>query len=1023
MGRRSELSVFRESLECSPEDEAADFFFHVRGPGGVGKTTLVRRWEAIASEHGAATAYVGDAVADAVEVMEAITGQLARQGHGTKEFGKALSAYRQRCHEAEAATAVPQGDGAPQGAISGEPPEPGPSPGSMVVSQVGLAGLGMMPGAGPFVGAVDPAQVALGADRVRAAFAARFRNRDDAQMVLSPLQVLTPLFVRAVEEAAQRAGRVVLFFDTYEYTGAFLDVWLRDVLIEARYGELPVGVMVVAAGQSRLSSTIWSDHLDLVHELELEIFTEAEARQLLAAREIRDNQVIEVILRLSGRLPVLVHLLAEARPATAEDVGDPSGTAVERFLRWENDPARRAAALACALPLELDEDICRLLTGEEDGADIFGWLRGRPFVTDLSGRCRYHDVVRDTMLRLQRTQSPRQWQQQHTLLAGAYAQRRQHEEEGDDRVPEQWWDSQQWREYRLREIYHRLCAHPHRALPAALAETLHAYAHSTATLRRWAQILQQAGHDTDAPALGRWGRDFVAALEAEPNSIVSMLTRILISAGLSPDGRALAYALRGRERRAAGDMEAALADYTAALDLAPRLGSAYEGRGNTYFLTRRHDEALADYTRAIELNPDNPWPHIQRGDTYEAMDRYDDALTDYTRAIELNPDNPWAHTQRGFTYELMDRYDDALTDYTRAIELNPDNPWAHTQRGTAYRLMSRCDDALTDYTRAIELNPDDAWIRIQRGITYWSMGRCDDALTDYTRAIELDPDTPWAHTQRGDIYRLMDRYDDALTDYTRAIELKPSYARAHAQRGRTFQMTGRCDDALTDLTRAIELDPGTPWAHIHRGDTYEAMGRYDDALTDYTRAIELDPDDAWAYTRRGGTYEAMGRYDDALTDLTRAIELAPDTPWAHIHRGRLYRLMGRYEAALSELAAGMELDPCDAWGPFELAMVRRLLAQPGWESELGRAEELQSVAATGGSLNRRDELGGLFLIQCTRQNWAKAQQTLASFLRAGPPDAHLREISKDLEEIANVFALPADAMRSLHDTIHRALPE
>ncbi|WP_157851637.1 ATP-binding protein [Streptomyces monomycini] len=96
VGRRSELSVFRENVERSPEDETADFFFHVCGPAGVGKTTLVRRWEAIAGEHSAATAYVGDTVADAVEAMEAVIIQLARQGYGAKEFDKVLASYRQR---------------------------------------------------------------------------------------------------------------------------------------------------------------------------------------------------------------------------------------------------------------------------------------------------------------------------------------------------------------------------------------------------------------------------------------------------------------------------------------------------------------------------------------------------------------------------------------------------------------------------------------------------------------------------------------------------------------------------------------------------------------------------------------------------------------------------------------------------------------------------------------------------------------------------------------------------------------
>lgn len=74
------------------------------------------------------------------------------------------------------------------------------------------------------------------------------------------------------------------------------------------------------------------DYLSIRADLPLQVFTEAEARALLADRGVTDEQVVEVIIRLSGRLPLLVAMLAEARPDSVELVGDPSGDAVERIL-------------------------------------------------------------------------------------------------------------------------------------------------------------------------------------------------------------------------------------------------------------------------------------------------------------------------------------------------------------------------------------------------------------------------------------------------------------------------------------------------------------------------------------------------------------------------------------------------------------------------------------------------------------------------------------------------------------------
>ncbi|GGU30160.1 hypothetical protein [Streptomyces violascens] len=255
------------------------------------------------------------------------------------------------------------------------------------------------------------------------------------------------------------------------------------------------------AGQGRLDTGCWGDHLELVTEVPLQVFNDEEARRLLGARGVTDPDVIEVILQLTGRLPVLVDLLAQTRPHHTSQIGDPSDTAVERFLKWETDPSRRTAAQLCALPLQLDEDLFHALISDVT-IDEYAWLRGLPFVTGQAGRCRYHDVVRTPMLRLQRTQSPAHWQHHHTRLADIYQQRRHALESTlpDDRR----WGDTAWLEHQLNESYHRLCADPHQALPDVLQQAIHACDRGADVLRRWSQVLTQAGTDTDAPFLTTW---------------------------------------------------------------------------------------------------------------------------------------------------------------------------------------------------------------------------------------------------------------------------------------------------------------------------------------------------------------------------------------------------------------------------------------------------------------------------------------------------------------------------------------
>ncbi|MFD4501762.1 tetratricopeptide repeat protein [Streptomyces sp. NPDC058457] len=978
IGRLGELSVFRENLNRDPAGDAFQYIFHVHGQAGVGKTSLVRQWETVARERQAVTAYLDDDVHSVIEAMETISTQLGRQQVVLKRFEKLLAVYRQRRHEAEAlqiGAAGPEAAGSTAEAGQSSPA----SVSSMVMAQAGLAGLGMVPGLGAVAGAMDPQQLAQSTDRLRAALSARLRNHDDVQLVLSPVQVLTPVFLQDLAEAAERHDWMVLFFDVFEQTGPVLNTWLRDVLTGEEYGELPVNLVAVLSGQGRLDTRCWGDHLELVAEVPLEVFTEEEARRLLAARGVTDPDVIEVVLQLTGRLPVLVDLLAQTRPHNTGEIGDPSDTAVERFLKWETHPHRRTTALACALPLQLDEDLFRTVA-PETAADEYAWLRSLPFVTGEAGRCRYHDVVRTPMLRLQRTQSPAHWQQQHTLLADTYQQRSRVLEEA--LTTDQHWADGAWREHRLNETYHRLCADPRQALPDALGQVIHACDQGAGALRRWSQILAQAGTDSDTTVLTAWSRSLAPpAPDADDTPLlVNALTQLLTAPQLATADQALIRCLRGREHRTANNYRQALTDYAAALALDPLLDRAHYGRGLTHLFLSRYDDALADLDRAIELNPDDGEYFADRGITHRALEHYDDALADLDRAVELAPDDALTITQRGITHRVMERYDDAVADFDRAIGLDPNDAWTTVQRGITHRVMERYDDAVADFDRAIEINdtyslafaqrgethrlagrqdealadfdraveldPNDAWTIGSRGQTHHALGRYEDALTDLDRAIELNNSYVWTLNQRGETHRVMEHFDAAVADLDRAVGLDPDNAWTLAQRGEIHRLLGHFDAALADLDRAIEINNSYTWALAQRGEAHRLLGHYEEALADFDRAVELDNAYAWAIGSRGQTHRALGRYEDALTDLDRAVELDNAYAWAIAQRGITRRVLGDYDDALADLNRAIELAPGDTWALAERGESHRLLGH--YEEALAdfdRAVELDNAYA------------------------------------------------------------------------------
>ncbi|WAL96115.1 ATP-binding protein [Streptomyces sp. Je 1-369] len=980
IGRRGELAAFRANFDVPPADLRHRFLFHVHGNAGVGKTSLVHELEQLARERGALTAYVDDRVSGVPDALAAVSAEFALQGRRLKELDQLLTTHRERRHEAESVPVVPA-------QAAGEaPPVPAPSAGVMTAARASLVGLGLVPGVGALAGAVDPAQLAQGADRLRAGLSARFRNQEDVQLVLSPERVLTPVLLKELAQAAKSVPWIVLFFDTYERTAPFLDGWLHEVMTTTRHGALSAKVVVVTAGQQPFDTARWGGYADYVTDIALAPFTEEESRSLLADKGVVAEPVVEEVLRLSGCLPVLVSTLAENRPADPGDVGDPSVTAVERFLKWEQDPVRRASALACALPRRLDADVVAAavdgVCAAADVPGIFAWLRSLPFVSDRGGRLQYHEVVRAPMLRLQRHRSPRGWAELQGVLARTYAGWRAEVESG--REHDDVWEDEQWRELRLAESYHLLCGAPRTALAVVLRDVVDACDGGAAVARRWARLLVDAGVDTEAAQAATWGRDLLAALEE--GGCAAALQLLIDRAGFDVPGLALARVVRARELRESGAHAEALAEYDRAVALDPELERAYYGRGVTYWYMDDEESALVALDRAVELGPRQSRTYGMRGEVRRVLRRFEEAVQDLDRALALDPSDAEVLASRGIAHFGLHRNEEALADLDRALALAPGYAWALAHRARVRVFRDEYEQAVADGDRAAELSPDSSWVAWSRGDVLRMAGRQRASLAAYDRAIELDPENWAAYGGRGVSRHHLDQHPEALADLDVAVAHDPDYAWVRGRRAMLLYDMGEYDRALADADRALELSPGVDWIHYHRAETLSSLERYEEALADLDRALDLDPDYLMALCRRAITRRRLGRYEEAWADLDRAVGLEPGSIWVRLCRVRLALATGRTDRALTDLAVYTDNDGNADWarrqraellvwgGRFDEAL--RLLAPDADGTGPGGAEELAQVYGLTGQWTRAravaerlreddDELGTLLLALVT----------------------------------------------------------
>jgi tetratricopeptide (TPR) repeat protein len=322
--------------------------------------------------------------------------------------------------------------------------------------------------------------------------------------------------------------------------------------------------------------------------------------------------------------------------------------------------------------------------------------------------------------------------------------------------------------------------------------------------------------------------------------------RVELGAVTDLPGQAARVALftLGLEQYSQQDFERGLDYLERALAAAP--SQAYFFRGNIHVLsTAEYEAALADYTRALELNSGDYEAYINRGNTYYALGQYDAALADYNRALELKPGIAETYYDRAIAQRALQAYQAALSDFTRALELNAGYTQAYNGRGDTYYDMGEYSTALADYTRALELNPQDATIFNSRGVTYARLGDFQAALPDFTSAVQLDPRNDKAYYNRGTIYYNMGDYQAALADYNRVLELTPNDAETYNNRANTYFALKQYGPAVTDYTRALELDPELIQAYNNRGAAYQAAGQVDKAIADFERFLGLTDDPQW----------------------------------------------------------------------------------------------------------------------------------------------------------------------------------
>lgn len=201
----------------------------------------------------------------------------------------------------------------------------------------------------------------------------------------------------------------------------------------------------------------------------------------------------------------------------------------------------------------------------------------------------------------------------------------------------------------------------------------------------------------------------------------------------------LIEAYRARTREAAAEQAEKSPDvHGSTASEAPAEAAGYFQRAMSSARSGDLNEALADYSAAIHLNPRYVQALNNRGMIYERKGDYDRALADYDAALKIDPQHSKTWHNRGDVRSLRKEWALAVADYDKAIALDDADGEAFRNRANAHHMLKQDDLALKDYEQALDINPEDVLAYYDRGVVLYAVGRKKEAFQSFKTASSMD---------------------------------------------------------------------------------------------------------------------------------------------------------------------------------------------------------------------------------------------------------------------------------------------
>ena len=258
---------------------------------------------------------------------------------------------------------------------------------------------------------------------------------------------------------------------------------------------------------------------------------------------------------------------------------------------------------------------------------------------------------------------------------------------------------------------------------------------------------------------------------------------------------AIPFYLRGISYSSMGKNAEAMDDFSTAIKINPKMGTAWYERGKLLWTIGKKDEGCIDLGMAGSLNDSSArelfderfcWKEAVSAANEASikikLNEFQNALDEIQKSIKLCPDSARYFGLRGRAYLGLGNYDLAMFDFDKAISLSQTSIDAWYGRGVAYYMKNKWQESFDDMSKVIHINEKFGDAYLYRAYACEGMEKYQSALYDYEQVQRMNPLNGMAFFKSGLVRINMNEPTGACKDFRKAASLGYTEAQDYADK-------------------------------------------------------------------------------------------------------------------------------------------------------------------------------------------------------------------------------------------------